>query len=134
MRTTYCEFVLECQPKMQYNTNAIINVTCEKNVSKMFIVTFQVEEFFRKYPDGGAGSRGRDQLRESIQRNIDWMGNNAATIATWLDGKITMQTMSTNGPKMHYCTFVYQKWPERKHLYSIPGPNRQTLYSTLSLF
>jgi len=56
----------------------------------MFIVTFQVEEFFRKYPDGGAGSRGRDQLRESIQRNIDWMGNNAATIATWLDGKITM--------------------------------------------
>lgn len=44
----------------------------------------EVEEFFRQYPDAGAGSRAREQARESIQRNIDWMENNSVKIKTWL--------------------------------------------------
>lgn len=44
----------------------------------------KAEEFFRKYPDAGAGSRAREQARESIQRNTDWMENNAENIKTWL--------------------------------------------------
>lgn len=45
----------------------------------------EAEEFFRKYPDAGAGSRAREQARESIQRNIDWMENNAEKIQNWLE-------------------------------------------------
>ena len=47
-----------------------------------------MNDFWAKYPDAGAGARGRDQARESIQRNIDWMNNNADVIATWLEKNI----------------------------------------------
>ncbi|WAQ96948.1 AMPE-like protein [Mya arenaria] len=48
----------------------------------------EVEDFFVKYPDGGAGSRGRDQARESIQRNIIWMRDNSGNIKDWLENNL----------------------------------------------
>ncbi|XP_053392868.1 glutamyl aminopeptidase-like [Mercenaria mercenaria] len=57
------------------------------NIISKYNTQFKLQEadaFFRKYPDAGAGSRARVQARESIQRNIDWMANNANSIKNWL--------------------------------------------------
>lgn len=48
----------------------------------------EVEAFWTKYPDAGAGARGRDQARESIQRNIAWMNNYSEQIDEWLRRQI----------------------------------------------
>lgn len=44
----------------------------------------QVESFFAKYPDAGAGARGRMQVLETIRGNIAWMKNYQQTISKWL--------------------------------------------------
>ena len=44
----------------------------------------QVESFFAKYPDAGAGARGRMQALETIRGNIVWMTNYQQTISQWL--------------------------------------------------
>lgn len=48
----------------------------------------EVEEFFSLYPDAGAGARSRDQARESIRTNIDWMENYSEEITKWLASHI----------------------------------------------
>ncbi|KAL4239647.1 hypothetical protein ACF0H5_000454 [Mactra antiquata] len=58
------------------------------NIVKDYNTAFkleEVDEFFARYPDAGAGKRARQQARESIQRNIDWMDSNADTISTWFE-------------------------------------------------
>ncbi|KAK3612374.1 hypothetical protein CHS0354_031967 [Potamilus streckersoni] len=44
----------------------------------------QVKDFFAKYPEAGAGSRGRQQALESIEANIVWMETNKEKIVNWL--------------------------------------------------
>ncbi|XP_061175207.1 glutamyl aminopeptidase-like [Saccostrea echinata] len=44
----------------------------------------QVEAFFTKYPDAGAGARGRQNAIESIKANIQWKKNNEKKITDWL--------------------------------------------------
>jgi glutamyl aminopeptidase len=44
----------------------------------------QVQNFFRQYPDAGAGERGRKQALETIRTNIMWMNKNANQISDWL--------------------------------------------------
>ncbi|XP_013411098.1 glutamyl aminopeptidase [Lingula anatina] len=45
----------------------------------------QVEEFFAKYPDAGAGERGRKQAIEGIKRNIAWIEKHEMTLVDWLN-------------------------------------------------
>ncbi|PVD39140.1 hypothetical protein C0Q70_01768 [Pomacea canaliculata] len=47
----------------------------------------QVEEFFRKYPEAGAGARGRKQALDRIQQNIYWMTNFKPVVTKWLRHK-----------------------------------------------
>lgn len=47
-------------------------------------VLFQVKYFFVKYPDAGAGARGRLQALESIERNIAWINAHQNKIVDWL--------------------------------------------------
>lgn len=44
----------------------------------------EVETFFKKYPDAGAGANGREQALESIRRNINWMKQNKDVVVDWL--------------------------------------------------
>lgn len=44
----------------------------------------EMEEFFAKYPEGGAGERGRKQALERVRTNINWVNKNAGVIEDWL--------------------------------------------------
>lgn len=44
----------------------------------------QMEEFFAKYPEAGAGTRGRQQALERVRTNIQWVEKNQAVIEKWL--------------------------------------------------
>ena len=58
-----------------------------KTVSKTFSTTLQLEEmkaFFAKYPEGGAGTRSRQQALEQIENNIRWLEKNEENISRWL--------------------------------------------------
>lgn len=44
----------------------------------------QVQDFFNKYPDAGAGARGRQNALEDIKANIQWKKNNEKKITDWL--------------------------------------------------
>ncbi|XP_071953572.1 glutamyl aminopeptidase-like [Antedon mediterranea] len=48
----------------------------------------QMKDFFMKYPDAGAGERGRKQALERVQTNIDWLKSNEMKIETWLADNI----------------------------------------------
>lgn len=56
-------------------------------VSLDFFFISQVEEFFRKYPEAGAGARGRKQALDRIQQNIYWMTNFKPVVTKWLRHK-----------------------------------------------
>lgn len=43
-----------------------------------------MEEFFAKYPEAGAGTRGRQQALERVRTNIQWVEKNQAVIEKWL--------------------------------------------------
>lgn len=45
----------------------------------------EVEAFFNKYPEGGAGTRSRKQALEKIDTNIKWLEKHQVTIKRWLD-------------------------------------------------
>ena len=45
---------------------------------------FQVENFFAKYPDAGAGAAPREQALDSIRTNIAWVERNQQAIFDWL--------------------------------------------------
>ena len=56
-------------------------------MAQMSLFFLKVDAFWNKYPDAGAGARGRDQARESIVRNIAWMDNYRSQIEAWLQSQ-----------------------------------------------
>ncbi|KAH8409848.1 hypothetical protein KR222_009894, partial [Zaprionus bogoriensis] len=44
----------------------------------------EVQQFFAKYPESGAGASARQQAIETIKYNINWLQENSADIANWL--------------------------------------------------
>jgi glutamyl aminopeptidase len=54
---------------------------------KLFNTQFhldEVEAFFSKYPEAGAGERGRRQALETIRANIAWSNDHVDHIVDWL--------------------------------------------------
>ncbi|XP_032593297.1 glutamyl aminopeptidase-like [Drosophila grimshawi] len=49
----------------------------------------EVQHFFKKYPESGAGASPRQQAIETIKDNINWLKENAADISSWLSGTAT---------------------------------------------
>uniref|UniRef100_A0ABM5GJS6 Aminopeptidase n=1 Tax=Pogona vitticeps TaxID=103695 RepID=A0ABM5GJS6_9SAUR len=45
---------------------------------------WQMEEFFAKYPDAGAGAASRKQALETLRSNIEWLKQHREEIAAWL--------------------------------------------------
>ena len=59
-----------------------------KIVSSTFSTQLQLEEmqsFFEKYPEAGAGKRARTQALENIENNIRWLARNEDSINSWLE-------------------------------------------------
>jgi glutamyl aminopeptidase len=50
----------------------------------------EVENFFKKYPEAGAGERGRSQALESIRTNIEWSKSGPEQIANWFHNNIQL--------------------------------------------
>lgn len=46
----------------------------------------EVQQFYIKYPEAGAGAASRQEAIETIKYNINWQQENSADIANWLDG------------------------------------------------
>lgn len=44
----------------------------------------EMEAFFAKYPEAGAGTAARKQALETVKFNIKWLQQNKAKIAQWL--------------------------------------------------
>lgn len=44
---------------------------------------WQIENFFKKYPEAGAGEKPREQVLETVKNNIEWLKQNRETIKEW---------------------------------------------------
>jgi len=49
-----------------------------------------VLDFFKKYPQAGAGERQRRQAVEKIRANIDWVARHRDDIANWLFSNVAV--------------------------------------------
>lgn len=47
----------------------------------------QMEEFFAKYPEAGAGELNRQQALETVRSNIRWVEAYSSTILDWLNSQ-----------------------------------------------
>ncbi len=43
-----------------------------------------MKDFFAKYPNAGAGARGREQALETVENNIKWLKVNKPALESWL--------------------------------------------------
>ncbi|XP_047423285.1 glutamyl aminopeptidase [Sciurus carolinensis] len=44
---------------------------------------WQIQSFFEKYPEAGAGEQPREQVVETVKNNIEWLKQNRETIREW---------------------------------------------------
>lgn len=44
---------------------------------------WQMESFFKRYPEAGAGETPREQVLETVKNNIEWLKQNRDTIRDW---------------------------------------------------
>ncbi|XP_030719922.2 glutamyl aminopeptidase [Globicephala melas] len=44
---------------------------------------WQMESFFKRYPEAGAGEKPRKQVLETVKNNIEWLKQNRDTIRDW---------------------------------------------------
>ena len=58
---------------------------CTSQVRLLYVNQIQVESFFAKYPDAGAGVMARKQAVDRIKSNIAWMKANEQQVSSWLD-------------------------------------------------
>ncbi|XP_072261800.1 glutamyl aminopeptidase [Pyxicephalus adspersus] len=49
---------------------------------------WQMENFFERYPNAGAGETPRKQALETVKNNIEWVKNNKNGIKAWLDKNV----------------------------------------------
>ncbi|KAH8273104.1 hypothetical protein KR018_001060 [Drosophila ironensis] len=60
-------------------------------ITKNFASSVKLEEvqhFFEKYPDSGAGANSRLEAVETIKYNIEWLASNRDDITSWLTGSV----------------------------------------------
>uniref|UniRef100_A0A0A1WLH6 Aminopeptidase n=1 Tax=Zeugodacus cucurbitae TaxID=28588 RepID=A0A0A1WLH6_ZEUCU len=48
-----------------------------------------MEQFFAKYPEAGAGTAARVRALETVKNNIQWLKNNEEVIAAWLEKNVS---------------------------------------------
>ncbi|XP_058660044.1 glutamyl aminopeptidase isoform X2 [Ammospiza nelsoni] len=55
---------------------------------------WQVENFFEKYPNAGAGEMPRSQTLEQVKSNIEWLKENKEEIQSWLKSTVGLQSLT----------------------------------------
>uniref|UniRef100_A0A8C3SSD0 Aminopeptidase n=1 Tax=Chelydra serpentina TaxID=8475 RepID=A0A8C3SSD0_CHESE len=63
------------------NLGRIVSITQTFNTDLQF---WQMENFFEKYPNAGAGEAPRKQALETVKNNIEWLKQNKGEIGAWL--------------------------------------------------
>lgn len=56
-------------------------------VTKRFTTEIRLKEmqdFFAKYPEAGAGARSRVSALQTVQKNIKWLDSNLQSVTDWL--------------------------------------------------
>lgn len=48
----------------------------------------EMEAFFKKYPDAGAGEAARKEALQRIEYNIQWLANNEQKVTKWLNENV----------------------------------------------
>jgi len=80
---------VKCMEIMTANNFHVTRMTL--GITTQFTTEFelqQVREFWKKYPDAGAGARARIQGMERIQASIDWAKNYASDVEDWLKNEV----------------------------------------------
>ncbi|XP_009930430.2 glutamyl aminopeptidase [Opisthocomus hoazin] len=67
------------------NLGRIVTITQTFNTE---LQLWQMENFFEKYPDAGAGESPRSQSIEQVKNNIEWLEVNKEEIHTWLEARL----------------------------------------------
>ncbi|XP_036373081.1 glutamyl aminopeptidase isoform X1 [Megalops cyprinoides] len=49
---------------------------------------WQMQHFFERYPEAGAGETPRKQALETVKNNIEWVATNIAEIGAWLESNV----------------------------------------------
>lgn len=49
----------------------------------------EMQTFFEKYPEAGAGAAARKQAIETVRNNIQWLEGNKEIIGQWLKNRPT---------------------------------------------
>lgn len=62
----------------------------------MSFICCQMEHFFAKTPNAGAGEMSRLQALETVKNNIEWMRLNQAEIKTWLEVNVPLWASPKN--------------------------------------
>lgn len=45
----------------------------------------EVQSFFKKHPEAGAGATARKEATQKIENNIQWLKNNEKSVGNWLE-------------------------------------------------
>lgn len=48
----------------------------------------EMENFFAKYPDAGAGAMNRAKALETVSNNIKWLAKNSGKLESWLNSHV----------------------------------------------
>ncbi|XP_066134744.1 glutamyl aminopeptidase [Saccopteryx bilineata] len=62
------------------NLGRIVNIAESFNTE---LQLWEMETFFKKYPEAGAGEKPREQVLETVKNNIEWLKQNRQSISEW---------------------------------------------------
>ncbi|KAM8804243.1 glutamyl aminopeptidase [Rhynchonycteris naso] len=62
------------------NLGRIVNIADSFNTE---LQLWEMETFFKKYPEAGAGEKPREQVLETVKNNIEWLKQNRKSISEW---------------------------------------------------
>ncbi|XP_067993542.1 glutamyl aminopeptidase [Melanerpes formicivorus] len=68
------------------NLGRIVTITQNFNTE---LQLWQMENFFEKYPNAGAGQSSRSQSIEQVEINIEWLKSNKEEIQRWLEAELS---------------------------------------------
>ncbi|MBN3319887.1 AMPE aminopeptidase, partial [Atractosteus spatula] len=63
-------------------------ITRISNTFNTELQLWQMQHFFEKYPNAGAGATPRKQALETVRNNIEWIKENRDEIYTWLNNNV----------------------------------------------
>ncbi|CAK1540454.1 unnamed protein product [Leptosia nina] len=85
VRSRWEELVAKFTLNSRYLGNLIPAITSTFNTKERLT---EMEKFFEKYPDAGAGASARKRALETVRNNIKWTATHQSAVAKWLENRI----------------------------------------------